>query len=214
MKAQVLTFVSVLLVGSPSFAQPPGGGLLGGGFGFLLLTEAGQKELKLSDGQIEKIQAIGQELRDEFGAEFRAAINKPEDQRRELLDRADSEAKRRLSGVLDAAQLKRYEQLQRQMAGVAIYTNEEIQKKLELSPEQVEKLREIARETMQRQREIVRDFRGDRDVLRDKSAALRRGSMARATAVLTEAQKETWNAMIGEPFDLGLLTFERRPRTN
>jgi hypothetical protein len=86
----------------------------------------------------------------------------------------------------------------------------EVQKALKLTGEQKEKIKTIAADAAQERREL---FQGgvnigqgganrDGEEAQKKMTALRKATVEKVSAVLTDDQKQTWKGMIGQPFEV------------
>src|SRR5205823_276295 len=99
--------------------------------------------------------------------------------------------------VLKPDQMKRFHELQYQQQGVlAAANNKELAGKLKLTDEQVSKVQKINEEYMADMRELRQGGGGppDQETLKKMQAA-RKEAMTKATAVLTDEQKKTWEEM-------------------
>lgn len=189
-----------VLVAAPALAQGPRGGGRGGAMGLMLLQNEGvQKELKLTDEQIDKARSAGAELMNKFRSDFQNFQDKSQDERRELGERMQSESKKAVAGILKPEQQKRYDQLQLQMQGVNAFESEDLQKALKLTDEQKSKLADLRSSVDSQMRELRQGGGGQGNFAR--FGEIRREAMTKAQALLTDDQKKSWREMTGEPFE-------------
>jgi Spy/CpxP family protein refolding chaperone len=207
----------VVLMVAPAMAQRPGrggfGGFGGGGGAMLVANKGVQQELKVDDEQAEKLNALAQELGEKQREQFQRLQDVPQDERRdkmqEISQAMNADLRKSLDKVLKPEQIKRFEQIQLQQAGLSAFATPRVQEELKLSDEQKSKLREINEEQSQAMRSAFQGAQDDREGAMRKIADLRKQSNEKALAVLTDDQKKTWKDMTGEPFEV---RFEfRRP---
>ena len=127
MKRRIATMVLALGVGAllamPAFAQQPrheGHGSrmpMGGGAG-LIANKGVQKELKLTDEQTSKAEAIARDVREKHHGEFSRVqdldAQKRSEKMTEIVRTMTSETNKGLADILKPEQMKRYRQLQLQ----------------------------------------------------------------------------------------------------
>jgi Spy/CpxP family protein refolding chaperone len=211
----VLAFSLVALSTVPAMAQGRGGfGMMGGGGGPMLLSNKGvQQELKVTDAQAEKLDALAQELGQKQREEFGKLQDVPQDERREKMQELsrsiNEEMHKSLNGILKSEQTKRFGQIQLQQAGVYAFTTPRVEKELELTADQKSKIRLINEDLAESTREAFRGGQSDRAAAMQKITQLRKEGMEKATALLTDDQKKSWKDLTGEPFEV---KFERRPQ--
>jgi len=212
----VLAFGLVALSAAPALAQQGRGGFGmfgGGGGGPMLLGNAGvQQELKATDAQKEKLEALAQELGQKQREEFGKLQDLSQDERREkmaeLSRSINVEMRRSLNDVLKADQLKRFEQIQLQQAGMAAFATPRVETELKLTADQKSQIRQLEEEQRQAMGEAFRGGQSDRAAAMQKLTQLRKQGMEKVQALLTEDQKKSWKDLTGEPFEV---RFERRP---
>ena len=197
---------------STANAQGPGGrGMGGGGLG-LLSNKSVQKELKLTDDQIEKAKAAATEQREKMMEKFQELRDlEPAEQqvkRTALMKEMATDSKKVTDALLKPEQAKRFVQISLQTQGVGAFMDEANQAKLKMTDEQKNKLKDIGDESGKQMRELREMFQSDRDGAMKKGAEIRKATTEKATAVLTADQMATWKEMTGEPF---ALVVEPRP---
>ena len=190
---------------STANAQGPGGRGMGGGLG-LLSNKSVQKELKLTDDQIEKAKAAATEQREKVMEKFQELRDlEPAEQqvkRTALMKEMATDSKKVTDALLKPEQAKRFVQISLQTQGVGAFMDEATQAKLKMTDEQKNKLKDIGEESGKQMMELREMFQSDRDGAMKKGAEIRKATTEKATAVLTADQKATWKEMTGEPFTL------------
>jgi hypothetical protein len=191
---------------------------LGGGAG-LIANEGVQKELKLTDEQTSKAEAVAREVREKYHGEF-AKVEDLDAQKRsekmaEIVRTMTSETNKGLADVLKPEQMKRYRQIQLQQLGLMAFTEPEVQSKLKLTDDQVGQIRRINADSQSQRRELSQGGGGggNREEMQKKEATLGKEGMDKALAVLSADQKQAWKDMTGEPFEVQFQGFPvfRRP---
>jgi hypothetical protein len=194
---------AALLVGGPLLAQFPGGF---GGAG-LLLNPGVQKELKLTDEQIEKAKTVSKEVFGKFKDDFVKLKDATPEERREkgqeLMKKMAAESQKALDGVLKPEQSKRLKQIEMQMRGLA---DADAQKALNLSDEQKTKLKQINEDIAKERREIIKTAKDNPKEAQEKLAKLRDTTREKQMKLLSSEQQKQWKDLTGEPFEL---KFER-----
>lgn len=210
----LLTVVLLALIAAPLLGQAPPLAqlqtLLESGVGEpLLLSNPGvKKEINLSDAQDQEVRKIVQEVHAKYQPEFRKAGRD-----RQKLVAVGVEAAREtrervhkaLPDILKPEQLKRLDQIQIQVNGISSFKRPEVQKELQLTLVQKLEIAKIGEDLKKDIAELVKDV--STAPLRKAPEALRKAKELKSTATrkaveqLTEAQRQTWNAMQGEKFD-------------
>jgi hypothetical protein len=205
----VLTLGALALLASPAWAQGRGG--FGGGAYFLMAPNV-QKDLKLSDEQIGKVQDTLRATREKHADEFAALRDLPQEERpakaAALNKTVAVEVKTALA--LSDEQSKRFDQIALQARGLQVFFDPSIQEKLQLTDDQKSKLREIARASQGQG-----GGANFKDASEEEKAAIvkrmnetRKENMAKGLAVLTDDQKKTWKDLTGVVIEI---QFQRRP---
>ncbi len=201
-----LTFGALALLASPAWAQGQGRGGFGGGGTALLMAPNVQKDLKLTDEQVGKVQDTLREIREKHQDDFSALRDASPEERRAkmatLTQTVSAEVKKALS--FSAEQSKRYDQISLQAQGLMAFANPTVNEKLKLTEEQKSKIREIG--------EATRSAAGgafnkdasqeERAAARTKMVARQKENMAKVQALLTDDQKKAWQELTGEPIEI------------
>jgi hypothetical protein len=229
----VLTLGLSAVLAAPSFAQRQPGqgrGQFGagqGGVGALLAMEPVQKELKMEKEQVDKTTEAVKKVRDKHADEYTKladlAAEERTKKRTELTKMVNEETLASVGEVLKPEQMKRLKQLELQRAGTNAFTREEVAKGLVFTTEQTEKVKTITDESNTKMRELMGGGRGaggaggarpargqgGANPNAEKIAALRKETLEKVTAVMTDEQKGKWKEMTGETFEFPAPT--RRP---
>jgi Spy/CpxP family protein refolding chaperone len=220
MKTRITILAMLLLAGASTeaLAQGRGGrGGPGGRFGGvtelgLLNVEAVQKELELLDDQIAQIRDLGDKLRGQRGDGDRPNFQDMTDeerqqffeQRRKEAEETAQKAKTELKTILLDDQLARLQQIFVQVAGTQALTDADVAAKLGLSDDQKTKIAAARQEAQSNMREQMRElFQSDnREAAQAKIAELRKAADEKVLALLTDQQKQDFEALKGTPFEM------------
>lgn len=202
-----LSLGALALMAAPALAQRPGGMMMGRMNSGMLLTHEGvQKELKLDDQQKEKIDAFATDMRERMREGFQGLQDLDPQERRErmqeVMQEMEKDAKKAVDDILKPEQKTRFEQIVLQARGIDALTDPEVQKKLELDEVQREKIGKLNEAMQESMREVFRNNQGDREAMMADMADLRRNTLTKVKALLTEQQQATWKEMTGEPFEV------------
>lgn len=199
--------LAVCLSPSTASAQGFGRGMGGGPNSLGLLTNKSvQKNLKLTDEQIEKATKAATEQgekRREKAQDFQGLEQAERMEKQQALGKElAADAKKTTDALLKPEQSKRLAQIVLQTQGIGAYMNPEIQTQLKMTDEQKNKLKDIGEESGKQMMELREMFQSDREGAMKKMTDIRKETTEKATAVLTSEQKATWKEMTGEPFTL------------
>ncbi len=213
----VLTLGLLAAMASPAWAQRGrgfggAGGFGGGGFGggALLTNKSVQEELKVSDDQATKLTALAEEQRTK-GQDLRTKLQDlPQEERqtkmREYLSTASADLQKGLGTILKPEQLKRFNQIQTQQAGVAAFATPRVQEALKLTDDQKSKIRELSQARLGAGRGGLQNLRNasadERQAARKKMADNRKAALDKVVALLSDDQKTTWKELTGDPFEV------------
>jgi gas vesicle protein len=201
----VLALGAVALLASPAWAQGRGG--FGGGGAAFLAAPNVQKDLKLTDDQVKKVQETLTEIREKHQPDFAALKDASPDVRQatmaKLNETVSGEVKRALS--LTPEQSKRFDQISLQARGLQAFASPTVAEKLKLTNDQTSKVREIL--------EAMRGSGGggafnkdasaeEKAAARTKRAAAQKENMTKVQALLTDGQKNAWKELTSEPIEI------------
>lgn len=201
--------------GGPGFGAPPGfgppGGMMGSGLGLLGMQEV-QKELGLSDEQVNEVKPLMAEIQKQRRAPF-GGLSFEEMQKLSQEDRdklfadtrkkaeaAAKETDAKLGKILKKEQSERLGQLRLQREGLGAFNRPEVAEELGLTEAQLAKMRKIREDARPQggfspdmSEEERREFFANMQKQREKADA-------DVLGVLTAAQKEKWTEMKGKEF--------------
>jgi Spy/CpxP family protein refolding chaperone len=201
----VLTLGALALLASPALAQGRGGSGGGGAAGFLMAPNV-QKDLKLTDTQVKKIQETLREITERHQGEYAALRDASPDVRwtkvATLNETVSDEVKSALS--LSTEQSKRFDQIGLQAHGLHAFASRCVDEKLKLTDDQKSKIREIVEASRNSFASAPdRDAsEQERTEARNKRAAAHKENMAKVQSLLTDDQKQAWQEVIGEPIHI------------
>ena len=189
----------------------------------LLRSEQVQKELQVSEKQKagidEAVTAYGQKSRQLFRGRRDLSEDERESSAREFQKKRDvlrKDTDKKLEALLSADQMKRLNEILLQQRGVSALTDAQVVRALKLTEEQSEDIkgviktaREERRKLLAKRRELGRDELGG---IREKMKQIRKDVEVQALALLTDAQKEQFKALKGEPFELDRRSLRRGSR--
>jgi Spy/CpxP family protein refolding chaperone len=209
----------VVVLASPVLAQGRRGGRGFGNPGGLLTNKSVQTELKLTDEQVKKIDALVKEVTDKH-KDARDEANKIEDMMErfqklgEIMREEMAEVQKGTASVLTPEQEKRYKQISLQQrfnagggfggrggrggGGIAVFNDPEIAKALKLTDEQKEKIKTLAEDFGNDIRDVFQNAQGEER--QTKMRELRKDYQDKVEALLTPDQKNEWKEMLGKPF--------------
>jgi vacuolar-type H+-ATPase subunit H len=197
---KVIAAVAVaMLLGAPALAQ-----FRGGGGGSLAGNASVQKELKLSDEQIEKVKTAVKDVLATL-KDSRPGKDATAEQRAEFAKKSSDATNKALAGILKPEQIKRLRQIELQQSGP---TDADCQKELGLSDEQKTKIKEAGDKSREEMRDIFKNAQGNFQEAQEKMAKLRKQTTEKQLAVLSDEQKKKWKEMTGDPFEVKI-----EPRT-
>jgi len=177
---------------------------MGGAGGILLANASVQTEIKATDEQKEKITELttkqGEKMRDLFqGGGFDQA------KMTELRAENNKEADKLAKEILKPDQLKRYNEIAIQDAGVMAFARDDVVTTLKLTADQKDKLKALGQDYQKDLAELM-PMRGgggggaNFQELAQKRTALKKDFMTKAEGVLTADQKAKWKDLVGKEF--------------
>jgi Spy/CpxP family protein refolding chaperone len=205
----------VAAVGAVS-AQGPGGrrggrGPMMGGLGMLRMEEV-QQELKMTQPQIDKIDAAQQSLMQKMQQMFQESgvdpRNMTAEDRQKMMPKLQELQIKAVSEILDTTQMARFKQLELQQQGtLQALGRKDVAESLKLTDEQKSKVRELQQKAREEMMSLFQGGGGgDRPTPEEmqtrmkKMQEMRKANDEKALAVLTDAQKTRWTEMTGKPF--------------
>jgi hypothetical protein len=171
----------------------------------LVADKSLQEDLKLTADQVKDIAAAVRKIREKY--QPRLCTLDPKE-RSELLAKFDDETRKAAAEVLKPEQAKRLKQIERQMAGVYAFLDEEVAKEMKLTDDQKGKLMGIITELQKEITKLAKENLGEISFDSKKTIAHIKAAQILTTAardniveVLTDDQRKAWKELIGEPFE-------------
>jgi hypothetical protein len=210
-----MAFGLVALLAGPALAQGGrGGGGFGGGPANLLGNPAVQKELKLDEAQIEKATKLATETREKMTSLGEQLQDIPQNERmakrQELAKPINESAMKTAAAFLKPEQIKRFHEIELQQRGIQALSDPIVTKKLSITTEQETKVKSLATDMQSEVAEIMQSAGDDRAAAMLKVTTLRKETLTKVMALMTDDQKKTWKEMTGEPFTVPPM--QRRPQ--
>jgi hypothetical protein len=204
----MVALVATVALASTACAQRGGGNR--GGFGFggrggagaaMLRMPEVQTELKLSDEQKTKVTTLADKIQEERRGQFQGLRDlSNEERQKKMADWRASEDKQ-LAEILNADQMKRYNQLRLQRQGISAVAEKPVADELKLTDDQRTKIQEIVSAQMAEMQSLRQGGGGgDPSAMREKMTAMRKQTDDKIAALLTDEQKSKWKEMTGAPF--------------
>lgn len=175
-----------------------------------LLTNAKVKdELKLDEAQAEKVNALIQNLRDKLKEVLKdvQAMDISREERYvklfELAQAANRECKKELANIVNADQMARYEEIERQRNGVGAMLDVEVQKRLKLTKDQKDKAETILRDFLRSGVALAKEFDVQPRKTQEKMVrwqVMKDEAMDKVLELLNTEQLAVWDVMKGKPF--------------
>jgi len=194
--------------GRGGFGMGMGGG---GGMAMLLANTGVQEELKLTDDQKKTVQEKGQEMREKQRESFGQLRDASPEERQQIMKKMATESTKMVKDALKPEQFTRLQQIYWQNNVLAaLTTDEDVQKKLNVTADQKDKLKTINDDTQKERRELMQDAQGNFQGIMPKLQALTKESNTKAADTLTADQKKQWQEMVGKPFEVKMEAPRRR----
>ena len=165
-----------------------------------------QKDLKLSEDDVKKIDAILAAQREEMQAQMenmRSGGGFDRDAMQAAMQKMQAETKKKLEAVLKPEHFKRLKEIAIQLAGNRALMWEDVQKALKLDAEQIAKIKELNTK-MQEANNAIREKMRNEELDREAAmAAMQKNNEtlnAELAKILKPEQADAFKAMGGEPF--------------
>jgi hypothetical protein len=187
---------------SAAQAQSPFTRLSAAGVGTMVDNERVQRELRLTDDQTTKCKAIYAKIQAKHQETLeRLRAQKQAQQIQELTKAVNQETLKAFAGVLQPPQLKRLQQIDLQQRGALAFLEPDIIKVLHLTEDQQDLVKTISADAAKEMKDSFSNPQAKLDEVGKKIGELRKETMERVTALLSEAQRKTWQEMVGPPFE-------------
>jgi hypothetical protein len=205
----ILTVGALALLASPALAQQQKGrggfGMGMGGGAAILRAPNVQKDLKLSEEQVGKVQDVLRESFEKHQGDLQGVRDLPAEERNAKMQAVgkaiNDEVKKGLS--LSDEQSKRFDQIVLQNRGLQAFADPAVAEKLKLTDDQRSKIRELGQASFRGAGGAFRKdaSKEDRAEATKKMLETRRENLAKVQAMLTDDQKKAWKELTGEPIE-------------
>jgi len=197
------------------------GGMMGGP-AMYLGNPAVQKELKLSDEQIEKAKAFQTSYQEKQRERMSGLQDLSQEERQEKMaavrKEMTAEFKKGAAEFLKPEQVKRLDQIVLFNQGANAFGpmgNAEVIEKMKITDDQKAKIKEINDDAGAQRRELMQGMQDDPEGTRKKMTDLTKTTNEKVMALFTSEQKATWKDLTGEPFPVQMqMGGQRRPGGN
>ncbi len=198
--------------GGGGFGGGMRGGMFGSGLAGLLQIQEVEAAVKLEDAQKTELR----EAREATQAELaklrpapreggnRGGFQPPSDEDRKKMEEIREEAEKKLAEILDPVQFNRLLGIFAQQNTLQGLAHKLVAKEIGLSDDQVAKVKEIQEEVGAKNRELMSGGGGGgfNPEIRDKMTAAREEAETKALALLSQEQKDKFEALKGEKVDI------------
>jgi len=185
----------------------------------LVQIEKIQKELELSEDQVESLLDLESSDRPVAKTDDDSSTDKPKaerpnfremsseqrtayfEKRRKASEERRSAAEEKLNEILLPHQVRRLEQIKIQLMGAQALQDEVVAKELNLDEETRDKMKEVARERMNEMRDIMREAfaSGDREAIQETMGEMRASLEEAVFDAMTEEQRAKLDELKGPP---------------
>lgn len=193
-------------------------GMMRGGFGGMgvLMSPAGQKELGLSDEQVEKVRDLarstGEQMREKMGSLQDLDRQERREKMMDAMREVQQSTRSKLKDILKADQIKRYDQINLQMTGINAFHQPEVAEKLNLTDEQKDKIASIESDLRKEMEGLREQNQGELRAAFQKMRQQQDEAKDKVVALLDDDQKAAWKEMTGKPFEMPAGEFRGRGR--
>ena len=164
-----------------------------------------QQQLSLSNEQMTKLNQAYQQNWNDYskGLNGLGAINEPERLKRiqDLSGNLNGQLGQTAQGVLKQSQYDRYQQLNLQHQGLNAFNDALVQDKLKLNADQLRRIHELGAKQNQMLTDLQRQAAVDPTAAAQQFQDFRRQNDLQLNSILTEQQRQTWQQLIGQPYD-------------
>lgn len=161
-----------------------------------------QAELRLTEEQKKKLHRPPDDDCREVQRFFRDFHRAPPQEQAKKAAEFRAAQEKKIAAILNAEQVRRLGQILLQQQGYAALANPEAADLLELSEEQRAQVEAVVQEVGRERRTAFSWRRGNGRDFGKRMDELRRKESEKLAALLTDAQKEQWQEMVGAPFAL------------
>jgi Spy/CpxP family protein refolding chaperone len=173
----------------------------------ILRQQSVQRELNLTDEQVEKIHKHGAAQWEKAQKASKLSESEADKKFIELT----KENEKFVEQTLNKDQQKRLHEIVLQVAGLLCLTREHVASKLNLTADQKKRAMEMQKEGRQEAEELIHAT--SKEQKREKLKELRASTRKRVTELLTDDQEAKWKEMTGKPFTGDLAFFDPDDKT-
>jgi hypothetical protein len=187
----------------------------------LLRNSQVQEDLKLDVAQQDKIRDIYQQQNAKRTEQFQAIRGlqgeerkKKIAERRKQMETAAKETRQKLRQLLKPEQQTRLDQIALQMQGQRVWQDQAIIKKLKISDQQQQQFKGIEQSALDKRKQLFQDLRAgnlDRTKYSEKLKEISKGQEAKSENVLSKEQREHFQKLKGEKFEMRAQVIRRGP---
>jgi Spy/CpxP family protein refolding chaperone len=167
----------------------------------LLRQHSVQKELKLSDDQVDKIHKFAAEQWEKA----EKADKETEAEQDKVFTKLTDENEKFIEKHVTKQQRDRLQEIALQVAGLLLVTRHDITAKLNLTADQKDRIAKARTEARQEAEELL--YTTKKDEQREKLKEIKETTRKKMDKILTDEQKVTWRRMIGETFSGDLVFY-------
>jgi hypothetical protein len=174
----------------------------------LLGNKSVQKELKLTTEQIAKIKELDRRMQKKLEKAFEDALKQKlsteegDQKLQAVANDVEAETAKLVKETLEPDQVKRFKQIERQVAGPVAFTHEDVAKELKLTEDQKNALQKLVDTLIKETRELLKGKSGEkREAAKQKARDMRQEALEKATDLLSADQKKEWKEMLGAAFE-------------
>ena len=178
--------------------------------GPLLLRSSVRNELKLSEEQVKKIQALDRQMKAPLEKMEAQLQQLPPGERRLALQKQfakiNAELRKKLNRILNVEQQKRLQQIGYQQLGYQAFFDRNVSEVVRLNAPQQRLLRKIHRSYQQEAKRLLDQAKGDAKKLRQRALRLRellQDGRKGMEKTFSAEQLQRWQTMTGAPFQFG-----------
>jgi hypothetical protein len=182
----------------------------------LITVKSVQKELKMTEEQIKKVEQIPALVKKKIQAQLDSLdelegreLREKSKEVRELYRKAFPKF---LAEVLTKEQMARLKQISLQFLGAKAFIDPDVVKALDLTPEQQKTMQKIVDDTSKETFEIYLKATDDTKAARKKVDELNKKQMDAALNALSDQQKKAWKEVIKDPFEVKFDPLPPRPK--
>lgn len=213
----VVGALALVMVATPAARAQGGRGGMGmmGGAGPMagvrvLSTPEGEKELNITDDQKAKIAELNENMRANMQEKFQGLREElegasPEERTEKMgavMREVAASTMKDLKEILNADQMKRFDEISLQAQGFGAFMTPDVQTKLAITEDQKTKLKAAQDDLQAAMQDAFQQMQDDREAARAAMTKAQKTATDAAMNLLTAEQKELWKELTGKPFTM------------